>query len=130
VPGRRKILIVDDEDRILRSTQMLLDVLGYDAVTLKDSAHMVEVAARERPDLIFQDLKMPRTDVEGLVRDLKANPQTADIPYVFFSASPNLPETAARLDAAGYLAKPFREGELLELLERSLDAHARPEGAT
>lgn len=118
--ARKKILIVDDEERILRSTKMLLEVLGYDAVTVRDPNMIVEVAARERPDLIFQDIKMPALDLHALVEALKANPATAGIPYVFFSASPDLPERAAEHDAQGYLPKPFREQELLTILARSM----------
>lgn len=118
--ARPKILIVDDEERILKSTQMLLEVLGYEAVTLKDAHRVHEIAAREQPDLILQDLKMPQIDLPTMVRELKADPATADIPFVFFSASPDIAEKAAHHDASGYLTKPFREAELLEILDRAL----------
>lgn len=116
---RKKILIVDDEERILRSTKMLLEVLGYDAVTLDDPRRVVEVAVNEHPDVIFQDLKMSGLDLDALVQDLRANPETSAIPFVFFSASPELPAAAAHHDAWGYLAKPFREEELLHVLRSS-----------
>jgi CheY-like chemotaxis protein len=122
---RPKILIVDDEERILKSTQMLLDVLGYDSVTLRDASKVHQVAAKEHPDLILQDLKMPSIDLPALLKDLKADPKTADIPFVLFSASPDIAEKAAHHDASGYLTKPFREAELLEILDRSLPVEAK-----
>jgi len=123
--NRPKILIVDDEERILKSTQMLLSVLGYDAITLKDAHRVHEVAARERPNLILQDLKMPSIDLPSMVQELKDDPITAGIPFVLFSAAPDLPEKAAHHDASGYLSKPFREAELLEILDRSLPVEQR-----
>lgn len=122
---RAKILIVDDEERILKSTQMLLNVLGYDSVTLRDASRVHEVAAREQPNLILQDLKMPSIDLPAMVKELKADPKTAEIPFVLFSAAPDLPEKAAHHDATGYLTKPFREAELLEILDRSLPMAAK-----
>ncbi len=118
--ARQKIMIVDDEEYILRSTQLLLEVLGYDAVTLRDPQRVVEVAAQEHPDLILHDLKMPAVDIPGMVSDLRRNPETKDIPFAFFSASPNLPETAAQHDAEGFLQKPFREEELVHVIDRAI----------
>lgn len=127
---RQKVLIVDDEDHILRSTQMLLNVLGYDAVTLKDPLQIVQVAEREQPDLILQDLRMPHIDVPGIVRDLRKNPATADIPFAFFSASPGLGQTAQDNDVENFLQKPFREPELLRLLGRTMPEKHRRRGAS
>lgn len=125
---RRKILIVDDEEDILRSTEMLLDVLGYECVTLRDPNKIVEVAARESPDLILQDLKMPGLDLDTVLTKLRSNPATENCSVALFSASPALPETAARFDTEGYLSKPFREEELVALLDRALKAHVAHRG--
>lgn len=119
---RKKIMIVDDEESILRSTHMLLNVLGYDSVPVSDVGKIIEVAAHERPDLILQDIKMPSLDVDRLMAALRKNPATASIPLAFFSASPQVSETAAAHRAPGYLTKPFAEDELIKLLERLVPA--------
>lgn len=122
--AHKKILLVDDEEDILRSTKMLLSVMGYECVTVSDARKVEAVAAKEHPDLILQDLRMPTLELDRFMASLRSNPATADIPCAFFSASPTLPETAALHDATGYLTKPFREEELQDLLDRTLPARA------
>ena len=121
---RQKILLVDDEEHILRSTRMLLDVLGYDCVTLKDASRVIEVAAREHPDLILQDIRMPALNVPALVERLKQTPETSTIPVALFSASPELSEEAWQAHAGGYLTKPFKEEELVKLLNAAIPKRA------
>lgn len=126
--GRHKILVVDDEPDILRSTQMLLEALGYESVLLKEADHVVEVAAREHPVLILQDVQMPQLDLMSLVRRLRSHSKTAHIPVALFSASPYLAETTTRTHVNGFLAKPFREEDLSFLLDRALDRKIRNGG--
>src|SRR5688572_29133095 len=83
----RTVLVVDDDADVLTSTAMLIDRLGYSTIQLQSADQVPEVAQRERPGLILQDLKMPGLSVAGLVASLRSNPATAEIPLVFFSAS-------------------------------------------
>lgn len=115
-----KVLIVDDEEDVLKSTEMLVSLLGYDAIPLMDPARVIDVAEREKPGMILQDLKMKDLNLAGLVASLRSNPATADIPLVFFSASSELAQIAAKYDAWGYLAKPFGEKELAQVLDKTL----------
>lgn len=123
---RQKIMVVDDELDILRSTQMLVQQLGYECVTLPDARKVVEVAGKEHPDLILQDLRMPNIDIPKLVKGLKDNPATAKIPLVFFSASPDVAKIAAENDVSGFLPKPFGEQQLTQVLIRALGKQAAP----
>lgn len=118
-----KILVVDDEDSVLKSTRMLLSTMGYESVTLSDPRRVLEVAVQEHPDLILQDMKMPQLNLPEMLRQIRSHPQTAQIPLLLFSASPELPEQAAQVDAAGYLTKPFLSKELSNLIERTLHPH-------
>lgn len=122
--SRQRIMVVDDEEPVLRSTELLLNVLGYEAITLYDVRQVVEVAAREHPDLILQDLKMKNLDLPGLVGALRANPATSKIPLVFFSAREDVAALAAEQDAAGFLPKPFGEQQLTQLLTQTLGPKA------
>lgn len=114
------VLIVDDEEDVLQSTKMVVEGLGYDALTLSEASELPEVAARAHPGVILQDLKMGELNVAGLVAALRSNPETAEIPLVFFSANANLAHTAARYEAWGVLNKPFQPAELAALLDRAL----------
>lgn len=115
-----KVLIVDDDPAVLRSTALMVEAFGYDAVTLDDPGEILETVERHQPGIILQDLRMPDLNVAGLVAALRSNPATEEVPLVFFSASGELPTTAARYDAWGYLPKPFTPEELSGLLERVL----------
>lgn len=118
----QKILIVDDDEDILRSTEMLVQVLGYEPLTTMDPGQVPEIAAKQQPALILQDLKMKGMNLAGLVASLRSNPATAEIPFVFFSASGDVAHMAAKHDAWGYLPKPFTEKELAQVLSQALKA--------
>jgi CheY-like chemotaxis protein len=125
-----KVLICDDEPDVLDSTGMLVESMGYRVSTVRDPAAVLDTIERERPDLVLQDLRMGGLNVAALMATLRANPETADIPVVFFSANADLPTIAARYDAWGYLAKPFGQEELRRLLDHVLgpggEHRARP----
>ncbi len=81
---REKILLIEDQDAAWRSTSALLDVMGYEAVRVKDAKGALDAAAKEHPDAILQDIQMPGLDLPELVRGLRENPATARIPLLFF----------------------------------------------
>jgi CheY-like chemotaxis protein len=121
-----KVVIVDDEPDVLESTSLLIEALGYKAVPVAKPAEILAVVEREQPALILQDLKMPGLNFAGLVAALRLNPETAEIPLVFFSASSDLSATAARYDAWGFLPKPFSKEQLAQLLHLVLGTTAEP----
>ncbi len=116
----RTVLIVDDEPDVLESTAGLVESLGYRAVRLSEADGILDEIEREKPDVLLQDLKMPGLNVSGLVAALRSKPSTADIPIVFFSANADVSGTAARLDAWGYLSKPFAKEDLSRLLREAV----------
>lgn len=114
------VLIVDDEPDVLESTAGLVESLGYRVVRLSEAAGILDAIEREKPSVLLQDLKMPGLNVSGLVAALRSSPSTADIPIVFFSANVDVSGTAARLDAWGYLSKPFAKEDLARLLREAV----------
>lgn len=120
------VLVVDDEESVLRSMEAELRALGHNPIAVSDPGQVLDVAEREHPGVLLQDLRMKGLNLAGLVASLRSNPKTADIPIVFFSASPDIATVAARYDAWGYLRKPFSEAELVQVLERALGARFTP----
>lgn len=116
------VVIADDEEDVRESTAMLLRSEGFVVATVGDAARILEVVEAHQPDVLLQDLRMPGLSVAGLVASLRANPATAEIPIVFFSANAELAATSTRLASWGYVAKPFAPEELV----RALRAAARP----
>ena len=115
-----KILVVDDEVSILRSTELLLTDMGFDVVTTSDHTSVVDIARKERPDLLLQDVRMPGLDLDKLVASLRAEPSLKHIPILLFSASMDLGETAVRVGAEGVLDKPFKPNEVLDAVKAAL----------
>jgi CheY-like chemotaxis protein len=124
-----KILVVDDEVSILRSTQLLLEDLGFEVVTTSDHQEVLDLARRERPDLVLQDVRMPGLDLDKLVATLRAESSLRHLPILLFSASMDLGETAQRVGAEGVLDKPFKPREVLEAVRSALAAAAPAGGA-
>lgn len=119
-----RILIADDDTDVLESMSMQLESLGHEPVAVEDPDDLLQVAEESPPDLILQDLKMAGISLAGLVANIKTHPRTAEVPLVFFSADPRLPQLARKYGAWGYLPKPFTQQQLADLLERFLGGEA------
>lgn len=117
---RPQVLIVDDDPDVLESTAMLVESLGYEAITVSDPAQVLETAEREQPAVLLQDLKMPDLNLSGLVAVLRLSPATDEMPIVFASAVEDVSDHASRYDAWGYLSKPFGKEELARVLEEAI----------
>lgn len=121
-----KILIVDDNDtgrELLRDT---IELEGeYDIATAANGLEALEAVRREKPDLILMDLHMPRMDGYETTINLKANPETADIPVIALTASHVMSEDhqrAIEVGCADYMQKPVARLLLLEKVRQ----HIRP----
>lgn len=115
-----KILVVDDEVSILRSTELLLEDMGFEVVTTSDHSKVLDIARREKPDILLQDVRMPGLDLDRLVAALRAEPSLQKMPILLFSASMDLGETAVRVGAEGVLDKPFKPTEVLDAVKAVL----------
>jgi CheY-like chemotaxis protein len=105
-----KILIIDDETEFVEMVAFrLAKAGGYEVVTACDGEEGLLKARAEHPDLILLDIWMPKKDGYQVIKELKAAPETAQIPVIFLTAS-SLPQTLGKIKAAGgadYVLKPF-----------------------
>jgi two-component system, cell cycle response regulator DivK len=104
-----RILIIEDN---AANRALLLAVLkpeGYELLTAEDGLLGVEVAQRERPDLILMDVMLPGLDGYGATRRLKAHQATHHIPIIAITSNTAPAERERALDAGcdGYIAKPI-----------------------
>ncbi len=119
---RCDILVVDDNPQNLRLLSDLLAAEGY-SVRKSLNGHMALSAIRSaRPDLILLDIMMPEMDGYEVCQQLKAQPDTAEIPVIFLSALDDAFDKvrAFRLGAADYVSKPFQVEEVLARVEHQL----------
>lgn len=116
----RRILVIDDEPLIVKSTCILLRHMGYGTLEAYSGEAGLESARRERPDLILLDLVMPGMDGWRVLEGLRADPSTAGIPVIIFTAKEYADyETVDCIRGArGHIRKPFEPEDLEEALRR------------
>ena len=115
---KRKILVVEDERLIARDIAMQLGVLGYETLGPADTGEQaIEIAGELRPDLVLMDIHLGSA-MDGIDAARTIRTQF-DVPTVFLSAFASEANSARAQLAkpAGYLAKPFEDYELREVLE-------------
>ncbi len=117
-----KVLIVDDEASILASTSAMLEALGYEVATCGLAEAILASVAREAPDVILQDVRMPGLDIAAVVGEMRSDPRWRRLPIVVFTASMEADEVASRISAVCLLEKPFRPEELVTALDKALGA--------
>jgi two-component system KDP operon response regulator KdpE len=107
-----RILLVDDEERILSVLRIKLNALGYHVITASSGAQALEQAQAQRPDIIVLDIVMPGMDGFQTLRELRA---FTDCPVIILSAKDSDRDKIKGLDlgADDYLAKPFNPDELV-----------------
>jgi len=119
-----KILVVDDEARILMLLQSLLKANGYDVVTANSGASALECFKKNPVDVVLSDLRMVPMDGMALFREIKGlSPQT---PFVLLTAYSSV-ETAVEATKSGvfdYMTKPFKVDEMLDTVRRAVE-HAQ-----
>lgn len=122
----RKILLVDDEEAVLKVTKARLEHEGFKVLTAKNGVEAMSIAfSEENLSLFLLDIRMPKLDGYQLTQKLKEHPMTARIPIILFTASVwRVDDVVARcfeLGIADVLYKPFRSKQLLEVVHRVLN---------
>lgn len=113
----KTILVIEDEEDILNNTVELLEFEGFTPIAALDGIIGFQLAQEHSPDLILCDIRMPELDGYGVFEQLRQNPETAAIHFVFMSAKTNKDEIqAAEKLGVPYLVKPFNIDVLLNLI--------------
>ncbi len=112
---RLKILVVDDEDLILRLLSTGLSADGYEVSIARTGFEALVAVEKDLPALIISDIMMPRLSGIELLRAVKNNPRTKQIPFILISAvdSPENIQKGLDLGACDYITKPFRINEIV-----------------
>lgn len=114
------ILIADDYDDNRELLRLVLSGAGYVVSEARDGYECLELTRSQLPDLIMIDLSMPGIDGWAVVKELQADPQTAEIPCVAVTAHDTNRDDVLQLGFIEYVSKPFRTGELLRVVGQLL----------
>jgi CheY-like chemotaxis protein/CRP-like cAMP-binding protein len=115
----KSILVIDDNTEIRENTAEILSLAGYNTYTAENGKVGVELAIKEKPDLIVCDIMMPELDGYGVLHLLKKNPGTENIPFIFLTAKTERTDfrKGMEMGADDYITKPFDDIELLRAIE-------------
>ncbi len=122
-----KVLVVDDEARILRLMEAMLVPAGYQVILAEDGRQAISKAIMTSPDVILLDVMMPGMDGFEVASKLRANKQIKDIPIVMVTALGEVKHRVKALESGAddFLTKPVDETELLTRVKTLVEKSER-----
>ncbi len=122
--AKQRILVVEDEAHIQRLIRLVLEKNGLEVTTADTGEEALRILAEmpEKPSLVLLDILMPGIDGLSVLRAIKANAATRDIPVVMLTAlaQESVVLQGIKLGAADYIRKPFHPTELVKRLQKTL----------
>ncbi len=115
----KKILIIDDEENIVKFLSMSLKADGYDIVTAYNGKEGIEVFKKELPDIVLTDIKMPEMDGLEVLRQIKMIDSESEV--IIITGHGDIDSTIAALQrgASDFINKPVRDEALAVALKRA-----------
>ena len=122
-----RILVIDDEPDVLLLCRVNLQIAGHQVMEAANGEGGLELALRERPDVIVLDVMLPAKDGLTILGELSADERTAPIPVVLLTAMTQVEDRLAgwRAGCTDYVTKPFSPVALAETVERARSMSAR-----
>ena len=124
----KRVLIADDEELVRKSLSKDLANLGYDVREAVDGEQALQALAKENIDLLICDALMPNKTGWEVLRAVKSNPKTKDVPVIVLTVKNVEPDmfSGYELGADYYMSKPFTKSQLLHgiqlLFEENYDS--------
>lgn len=121
---KKRILVVEDEESLLKLETILLTIKGYEVVGSLTGVKALNILVHEKIDLVLLDIMLPDIDGFEVCSRIKNDPRTAGIPVVILTAKKS-PEDLERGRVSGsnaYLTKPFKSAMIIEVIENLLSA--------
>src|SRR5690349_5977813 len=115
----QKILVVEDDEKILAALKVRLQHHGYTVLTALDATQGLRGAVQESPDLVILDICMPAGGGLWVAESLRRLRKTAQIPMIFITASraPDVLEQARKFRPVAYFQKPYDGMQLIATIE-------------
>lgn len=118
----KRALIIEDDELIRSNVQDILRLEDYTVESATDGLLGLRAAQQTLPELIICDIMMPGLDGYGVLQELRRDPLTATIPFIFLTALSSRDDLrrGMELGANDYVTKPFTSRELLTAIEARL----------
>lgn len=110
------ILLVDDDEHILRSLEIYLKMEEFRVITASGGREAINILEEVRPDLIVLDIMMPEIDGFQVLKSVKDNPKVSSVPVIMLTAKSQDVDVLKGYDQgiASYMTKPFNLNELVD----------------
>jgi DNA-binding response OmpR family regulator len=115
--GKQRILLIDDEERIVNFLALKLKVSGYEVVCASDGEKGLELARTTDPDIMLLDIIMPGIDGLEVLRRLR---KFSNMPVIVLSAKERIYEEVMALGANAFMSKPFNPDDLVAKIKTIL----------
>jgi DNA-binding NarL/FixJ family response regulator len=119
----KKILVIEDEPEMRRNLTTILRLEKFHPLPAANGRVGVQLAKKEKPDLILCDVMMTELDGYGVIAALRGDAETVTIPFIFLTAKGEKPDIRAgmNLGADDYLTKPVAKADLLAAIRSRLE---------
>lgn len=115
---KKNILIYDDDEEILLLCKAILGKFGFVVETLSRCENILNDIKSLQPNLILMDLWIPEIGGEKAIELMKQNESTKQTPVLIFSANADIKEICKKVNADGYVEKPFTVSTFIETIQR------------
>lgn len=109
-----KILVVDDDQSILDSMEIILNLQGYEVESTTKGEETFSKIESFKPDLILMDIYLSGMDGREICKQIKENDALKNIPVIIFSAHKSMKDVFRESGANDFIGKPFNMDELYE----------------
>jgi DNA-binding response OmpR family regulator len=118
----KKILIIDGQPEMRRNLTTILELENFQPLAAENGRVGVELAKREKPDLILSEIVMPELDGFAVITAIRGTPETESIPFIFLTAKGEKRDirTGMSLGADDYLTKPTAKSDLVGAIHSRL----------
>lgn len=117
---KKKILIVEDEESLLKLESILLTSKGFEVKGVTNGRAALEEIQKSHPDLVLLDIMLPEMDGFEVCKKIKEDPQTREIPVIMLTAKKTREdmEKGKEVGADCYITKPFKSAMVIETIQR------------
>lgn len=119
---KKKVLIVEDEESLLKLETILLSVKGFEVIGVSTGKKAIAKIGVEEFDLVLLDIMLPDIDGFEVCQQLRKDPRTASVPIIMLSGRNNQSdrERGLQCGANSYFVKPFKSAMIIDEINRLL----------
>lgn len=120
--GKKRVLIVEDEESLLKLETILLTVKGFEVISAFTGEMAVAKIGVEPFDLVLLDIMLPDMDGFEVCRQLRKDPHTATVPIIMLTGKKSQEDYNKGIScgANSYLVKPFKSAMIIDEIQRLL----------